>query len=144
MGLLDSILGTGSGGAQLDPAGAGGVTHRGLAEAAMAMLTNRSTGGMAGLLEKFKAAGLGSQVASWVGTGANQPVTGEQVHAALGADQISELAQKFGLPPNIVSGHLAELLPALIDHATPDGQVPQGHGIMESILASVRQKFLGH
>lgn len=36
-------------------------------------------GGVQGLLAMLDKAGLGDQVRSWIGTGSNQPVSGEQV-----------------------------------------------------------------
>lgn len=42
-------------------------------------------GGLNGLLAKFQQSGLGSQVASWVGTGPNQPITAQHVMDALGS-----------------------------------------------------------
>ena len=148
MGILDSILAMAKGDSL--QAGSAGTTtavppssmpHSGLMQAAMSMLTNRSTGGLSGLLEKFKSAGLGAQVASWVGRGPNQPVNADQVHSALGASQITQLAQQFGIPPGQVSAQLARFLPELVDHVTPDGQVPQDHGHIESALAMLKQKL---
>jgi uncharacterized protein YidB (DUF937 family) len=153
MGILDAILGMARGDSSqagsAGPTGAPSPTevdqealpHRGLVEAAMEMLTNRFSGGLGGLLEKFKSAGLGAQVASWVGRGPNQPVSPDQIHSALGASQVTQLAQKFGIPPEQVTGQLAKIFPALVDHLTPDGQVPQDHGSIESALAMVRQKL---
>ena len=142
MGLLDSLLGMatgqGSGAAAAQP-----PVHRGLLDFAMGMIANRSTGGLGGLLGKFQNAGLGSQVASWVGNGPNQPVSADQVHSALGADQIAQLAQKFGIPPEQVAEHLAQILPELVNHVTPNGQVPADHGMIESAIALLKGKLMG-
>ena len=144
MGALDSILswthlGQSSAGATQPPP----QFHPGLLEAAMGLLSNRSTGGLAGLMSKFESAGLGPQFASWVGNGPNQPVSADQVQNALGRDQIAQLAQKFGLPTGQVASHLAQLLPGLVDHVTPDGQLPQNHGMVESALSTLKQKVFG-
>jgi uncharacterized protein YidB (DUF937 family) len=32
----------------------------------------------------------------------------------------------LGVSPETASGHIAELLPGLIDHLTPNGQLPEG------------------
>jgi uncharacterized protein YidB (DUF937 family) len=106
------------------------------------MIGHHSSGnGLAGLLQQFAGAGLGAQASSWVGTGENIPVSGEQVHQALGAEQIAAFAQKLGLPPGQVSGLLAQVLPQVIDHLTPHGQVPQGSGL-ESALGGLLQSDL--
>jgi uncharacterized protein YidB (DUF937 family) len=151
MGILDAILAmargdssqAGSAGAPPPPTGADqeGLPHAGLMQAAIEMMTNRFSGGLGGLLDKFKSAGLGAQVASWVGRGPNQPVSPDQIHSALGSSQVTQLAQKFGISPEQVTSQLAKIFPALVDHVTPDGQVPQDQGSIEAALAMVKQKL---
>lgn len=121
MGLLDQLAGQvlGSLGSQKqDPVPQGDLmgTIAGLIEQA---------GGLQGLLQKLQASGLGDQVASWVGTGENQPVSGNQIADALGGDQLAQIAQQAGLAPEHASTGLAQLLPQIIDQLTPGGAVPQ-------------------
>ena len=93
---------------------------------------NSHPGGVGGLLQAFQQQGLGGVVNSWVGTGANQAVSPEQVQSALGSDQVQEVASKLGVSPQDASSHIAQWLPAIIDHLTPNGQVPAGgSNIME-------------
>ena len=80
--------------------------------------------GLAMLVNKLRQGGLGDAVGSWIGTGQNQPVSGQQLQGALGPDVISELAGQFGLSQEEVSGQLAGVLPEVVDHVTPDGQWP--------------------
>jgi uncharacterized protein YidB (DUF937 family) len=40
-----------------------------------------------------------------------------------------------------VAGHLSQILPQLVDTATPDGQLPQGGGL--GALAGLASQFLG-
>jgi len=83
------------------------------------------TNGIASLVGRFQQAGLGNVVQSWVSNQqSNQPVTPDQVHQALGQEQITALAQKMGLPQTALLGTLAAMLPKLIDAMTPNGQVP--------------------
>lgn len=99
---------------------------RGAAAAAVANMVVRAvndSGGLPGLMRKFQQTGLGEQFDSWVGTGQNQPVSGPQVHQALGAEEIDRLARQMGVPPQQLADHLAELLPHTVDRMTPDGQV---------------------
>ena len=106
------------------------------------MIAKHSSGnGLAGLVQQFAGAGLGAQASSWVSTGANLPVTGEQMHQAFGADQIAALAQKSGVPVGQLPGLLAQLLPQVIDHLTPNGEVPQGAGL-KSALGGLLQSGL--
>lgn len=55
---------------------------------------------MAGLIAKFQQAGLGEQMQSWIGSGANQPVSGAQMQQALGGDTLSGQAPASGLGGN--------------------------------------------
>ena len=80
-------------------------------------------GGIEGILAKFKESGLADVAATWVGTGENAPVSPNQITNALGADTIAEIAGKFGLSPEMLSGQLAQHLPNVIDKMTPKGEV---------------------
>src|SRR5262249_13955491 len=55
-------------------------------------------GGLSGLLNQFRSAGLGQQADSWVSTGQNMPVSGDQVTNALGHGNVQSMSQKLGLP----------------------------------------------
>lgn len=112
-----------------------------LIEQAMAMINNPAMGGLPGLIEKFQKGGLGEIVSSWVGTGANQPVSADQISAALGADRIREMAGNAGVSGNQMSDALASLLPQMIDKLTPDGRVPEGNALTQGISA-LAEKFL--
>jgi uncharacterized protein YidB (DUF937 family) len=105
----------------------------------ISMLQNRP-GGLGGLLQSFQQGGLGHIFQSWIGTGQNLPVSPDQLQGALGADWIAKIAQATGLPANEVSQHLSTLLPQIVDHLTPNGQIPQGD--LGSQLATVAQRFL--
>lgn len=86
-------------------------------------------GGLQGLLTMLQQHGLGDAVQSWVGTGSNQPVSGEQLGDALHrggmGSLIQEAAAKLGVDPSSVLGGLSSMLPHAVDHLTPGGQVPE-------------------
>lgn len=126
MGLLD-IVGDMLGGQP----GQGGGGQGALLAAVVAMLTQGSQGGaagggLAGLIEKFQAAGLGDAVNSWVGTGANDALAPDHLGQVLGHDQMSQLADRFGLSTGDLGAQLSQMLPQAVDHLTPNGQVPSG------------------
>lgn len=123
------------------PAGGnpGGVASSGaLISEVISMIQNRP-GGLGGLLQSFQQGGLGHVFQSWIGTGQNLPISPAQLHGTVGSDWISKIAQATGLPQAEVEQHLSTVLPQIIDHLTPNGQLPQG-GI-GSQLASVAQRF---
>src|SRR3974390_336688 len=80
-------------------------------------------GGLQGLLQSFHDKGLGGVVSSWVGTGQNLPISASQIQQAMGSDQVKQLAAKVGISPDVAGPAIAQLLPALIDKLTPNGQV---------------------
>lgn len=137
MGLLDGLLGS-----VLGKALGGGQQGNMLMDVVTGLLANPQSGGLSGLLDKFKAAGLGDHAASWVGTGQNLPVSGDQIHTALGGDFIQQIAGKLGIDPGQASSGLAHLLPQLVDKLTPNGAVPQDANQLEQGLAGLR-KMLG-
>ena len=103
----------------------GGNQQGPLMQVVMQMVQGQS-GGLSGLLQKFQGAGLEQQVASWVGTGQNMPVSGDQIAGVFGSDAIAGFAQKLGMDPQQISGGLASLLPQVVDKLTPNGAVEEG------------------
>jgi len=88
--------------------GSGGhqtAVRKGLSET----MGGSSAGGVAGLLNKFDAAGLGDKARSWVGDGQKQPVSGDEVRRALGDREVDQIAQKAGMPSNEASDELASI-----------------------------------
>jgi uncharacterized protein YidB (DUF937 family) len=109
----------------------GGTNAQGGSTAAISEvmnLVNSYPGGVGGLVSSFEKSGLGGVASSWVGGGANQPVTPAQVQSGLGSDAISSVAARLGVSPAVASGVVAQLLPHVIDHMTPNGQVPPAGG----------------
>jgi len=113
MGLLEDLVAQVGGGGQ----------NAGLARAAVEMLGSQGSGGLAGLAQMFGQKGLGDVVSSWISTGANLPISAEQLKGVLGNDVIGQLAAKAGLSPQAAGGVLAQMLPDLIDKLTPNGSV---------------------
>jgi uncharacterized protein YidB (DUF937 family) len=128
MGLLDGLV-KGLAGKFLG----GGAQQNPLLEIAMGLLTNPQTGGLSGLVETFTKKGLGDAMGSWISTGQNLPVTGEQIQHVLGGDQIQQIAQKLGASGQEVSGGLASLLPGIIDKLTPNGKLPEQDSLQQAL-----------
>jgi uncharacterized protein YidB (DUF937 family) len=97
--------------------------HSGLVQAALQMFGNRA--GLSSLGQDFESAGLGHVFGSWVGTGANQPVSPQELQTAIGSDRIQQLAVRAGIPARIAPQLLATVLPMVVDKLTPRGQIPQ-------------------
>lgn len=83
-------------------------------------------GGLNNLISQFASKGLGDVIGSWVSTGKNLPVSGDQLQSVLGNDTINNLASKLGMDKGALTSQLTNLLPDVVDKLTPDGKVPQG------------------
>lgn len=118
MGLFDSVVG-----AVMNEVAQQG----GMASALGGLLANDGEhGGLDALVAKFSQAGLGDVVNSWIGHGANLPISADQLSGVLGSDAVGAIASRLGVDPAQASGQLAQLLPGLIDRLTPHGALPAG------------------
>ncbi len=132
MGLLDQVLGGlmgGSGGnaspiqsVLMNMLGGGqqgntGAPNQPAGGAGMA-------GGLAGLLGSLQQAGLGNIAQSWIGNGSNQPVSPQQLHTALGDNQVQSMANQSGMAPHDFLTQLSQHLPNAVDGMTPNGRLP--------------------
>jgi len=135
MGLLDGILGKVMAGRANDPqaqegnplesilSGLGGGGGKGslILVAAMALL--QKSGGLSGLMQLFQQHGLEGQASSWIGTGANQAISGDVLSRVFGASAMSSFASQAGIAPEEAGSTLAKVLPELVNQFTPGGSV---------------------
>ena len=105
-------------------------------------LISGQEGGLQGVLDKFNAAGLTEHVQSWLGDGTNLPISAEQLEAVLGSGPISAIAEKLGVPSDQVSSKLAEILPGMVDHASPEGE-PGNLSDLTGNLGALASKLFG-
>ncbi|WP_266169070.1 YidB family protein [Dyella subtropica] len=109
----------------------------------------QKAGGIEGLTNMLHQGGLGAAAQSWVGSGANQAVSGDQLGQALQSgglgSVLQEAASKLGMDQGQLTDALAQVLPHAVDHLTPNGEVPQGGagGLDLGSLASLAGKLFG-
>ena len=135
MGLLDEVI-KGVAGKVL-----GGGGQNPLMDIVLGLVTNPQTGGLQGLIQKFKEKGLGDAVSSWISTGENQSVSGDQIQHALGSNLIQQIAEQLGSSKTEVSGSLSSLLPQIIDRLTPNGTLPDSDSLQQG-LSSLKKGLL--
>jgi uncharacterized protein YidB (DUF937 family) len=125
MGLLDDVLKQvgGISGAGSSSPGLGGIFS-------MVNDALSSHGGVQGLLGALQSGGLADAVNSWIGTGANLPVSADQLQKALGPERLSQIAEQLGVPASQAASTLAGSLPNLIDQLSPDGSLPDAGGLL--------------
>lgn len=78
--------------------------------------------GIQAIVSQFEQGGLGAVAQSWISSGANLPISTEQLQAVLGSEAVTKLAGSLGIDP----AQVADALPGLVDHLTPNGQLPTG------------------
>jgi uncharacterized protein YidB (DUF937 family) len=129
-GGLGDILGQVLGGGQPGGGGLGGVlgglTGRGAG-------AGREPGGLGDLLERMQRTGYADQARSWVGTGQNMPIQPDALDQIFGQGGIEEIARRAGVTREEAAEGMSELLPEVVNHVTPDGDVPD----LDQLTASV-------
>jgi uncharacterized protein YidB (DUF937 family) len=124
-----------------------------LLNGALGML--QAMGGIDGLVNKLQQSGLGDIAASWVGTGENKSINPEELSNVLGKDQIAAVAQQAGIPESQGAAVLSQILPAMVDKLTPDGEVPGSGsfptwgkvllgGVGAAVAAKMAASYLGN
>ncbi len=133
MGLFDlagELLGGSQGGNNANALGA------------VLSMVNNHPGGLPGLISAFEQNGLGGAVNSWVSTGQNQPVSGDQIQNVMGEAQLQEVAAKLGIPPEAASSVIAQVLPGIVSHLTPNGQVPSSNSNLLELGEGLLRNFI--
>ncbi|MGW7411902.1 YidB family protein [Streptomyces sp. NPDC054863] len=88
---------------------------------------------LGGLMEMLQKSGLGDQAQSWIGTGDNQAVSGEQVAQALPDDALAHAAEQAGVTRQEAADTLAQALPQAVDKLTPEGRLPQAASLEDLV-----------
>jgi uncharacterized protein YidB (DUF937 family) len=96
--------------------------HAGMLAAVMEYVNSPQVGGVSGLQKMFEDKGLGHIVGSWIGSGQNLPISGDQLQSVLHSDALNQAAQKFGVDPNQLTSMMSQLLPHVVDKMTPGDQ----------------------
>lgn len=125
--MFDSIINEAGG--KFNLGGKSGV----LVSALLALMTDGTRGGLAGFLERFNRVGLGGTASSWVNSGANTPLSNEQLESALGDDALNKIAAQSELDYQTAASASAFMVPRMIDTLTPDGVIPKSGDLLSKI-----------
>jgi len=87
-------------------------------------LINDTPGGLTTFLDRFRKAGLGDTVSSWLTNAPQRPVSEMTLESAVGRDWIDKIASKAGLSYSAASSALGFMIPNLVQRLTPGGVVP--------------------
>ena len=105
----------------------------GLLSTLVALMTNKDDGGFSGFLERFNTAGLGDVASSWVSSGANTPISNEQVESVFGEETLENISENAGLDYETTTSATAFMTPHIVDNLTPDGVVPSEGDLLSRI-----------
>ena len=85
--------------------------------------------------------GLQSIVNSWLGDGANAPISPDEVKNVLGSDQVSQFASKLNIDPDTALNGLSQSLPAMVDKASSGGSLLDSFGGVGGLMNTVGKLF---
>ena len=103
-----------------------GLTGHGTAApAAVQQIPGGIAGALGGLVSHMQANGAGNVANSWVGTGANLPISGAQLSQILGPDLMTKITASTGMSADQITSQLSAVLPEIVNHLTPNGQLPK-------------------
>lgn len=102
----------------------------------VAQVFNPKRGGPEGFVRSFRDQGLGDEVDSWLGPGANAPIDGERLERVLGADTLAHMAQRLAMPLPNVRAAAAAMLPDVVHELSEHGDLP-------SSVSAIPDRFHG-
>ena len=114
--------------------GGGAPTQRNFAPGAgggIADVLGQALGG--GLLEQLQRTGFAEQADSWVGRGANKPISPDAMTQIFGRDGLEQISRQAGISEDEASQGLSQLLPEVVDRMTPQGEVPEADALANSV-----------
>ena len=112
MGLIDSIKGS-----------LGGALGQAAVSALPEVIERVVPGGLVGLVNQLQRSGYGRQVSSWLGRDANQDITADELRKVIAPDQVRQIAERLGIPPEQALAVLSKLLPETVDSHSPEGTI---------------------
>ena len=136
MGILDEIIGAVTGGPQNTP------SEHSIPAILTGLLVNHE-GGLASVFEKARELGLDDTVKSWIGNGANLPISKDMIQQLLGSDLIQQLAARTGIPLDQLAQQLSAHLPQVVDGLTPGGAepAPGSNELTDAAAAFLKNRF---
>ena len=121
-GGLGDLLGGILGGSARGGSGLGGNPMlRMLLPLVAGMLMN---GGLQKILGQLQQSGKGAKGQSWVSTGPNEPADADDIRAALSERELAQIAQQLGVSEEEAAEAVPQVLPDVVDQATPEGELP--------------------
>ena len=96
---------------------------------------------LSSLISKFSSAGLGTLVDSWLGDGANESISANQILDMFGSGKIADFASSLGLSQEEAAGGLSDAIPRMIDKASSGGSLLDSIGGLSGALGMAGKLF---
>jgi uncharacterized protein YidB (DUF937 family) len=124
----------------------GNTNESGVADALSSLLGGSNGGGgldIGSIVSNMMSngGGLQSVVASWLGDGDNDAISGGQIKDLLGGDKISEFASKLGVDEDSAADSLAEAVPQMVDKSSSGGSLLDAVGGLDGALNLAKKFF---
>lgn len=84
---------------------------------------SEEVGGLGPLVDRFREAGLGDVIGSWIGHGTNHAIGPDQLARALGDDTVEALERETGMERGALLSELSQALPEVVHRLTPEGRL---------------------
>ncbi len=136
-------------GTQLLMSKLGGTANAGGIEAALSGLLGSENSGNGGLdlgslvskMTSEQGGGLQNLAASWLGDGANEAISGEQIKSLFGNDKIAQFASQLGIDENSAAESLSDAVPQMVDKSSSGGSLLDAVGGIEGALNLAKKLF---
>jgi uncharacterized protein YidB (DUF937 family) len=133
-GLLGGLLGgSGSKGGLGELLGGSGGSNQIVGMLLPAVTGMLAGGGLSKLMGGMQSAGLEDTAKSWISGGANKEISPDEVKQVVDPGKIAQVAQQAGVSDDEAAALIAKALPAVVDHVTPDGTLPDAAAIDQSL-----------
>jgi OmpA-OmpF porin, OOP family len=113
----------------------GNSTVTNLLRELLRFMSSDQAGGLGAFIERFRTAGLGSLVSSWMGPGSGASISATQLESVLGRAAIGRMASAAGLSEGAAAPVLAFLVPKVMSLLTPSGALPSSASLASQIGA---------
>lgn len=91
------------------------------------------------LVSNMQKGGLGSLLGSWLGDGANQAVSSQQLGNILGDDKIRQFASRLDIDENLARNGLSQALPEVVDKSSSGGSLLDAVGGVGGLMGMVNK-----
>ncbi len=94
---------------------------------------------LAGLASRIGSSGeLSTLLSSWLGDGANSPISADSIMGILGESQVANFAADVGTDTGTAAAGLAEMIPQMMDKASSGGSLLDAAGGLDGLMGAAR------